>query len=94
MFAEKRNAYGEVVKASTALSENKALSVTLFREVTYVHIADNKKRLIINTNTTSAITTINTDVTSAITTNAITTINTSATSAITTINASTNTCRS
>ncbi|KAH3734480.1 hypothetical protein DPMN_040919 [Dreissena polymorpha] len=51
-------------------------------------------RLIINTSTTSAITTIITDVTSAITTNAITTINTSATSDITTINASTNTCRS
>jgi hypothetical protein len=43
MFAEKRNAYGEVVKASTALGENKALSVTPFGGVTYVHIVDNKK---------------------------------------------------
>ena len=41
MFAEKRNAYGEVVKASTALGENKALSVTPFGGVTYVHIVDN-----------------------------------------------------
>ena len=43
MFSEKRNTCGEVVKASTALSQNKVVSVTPFRGVTYVHIADYKR---------------------------------------------------